>query len=219
MSATKGVKTETQKPSDLFRNLSEGLLVNSAEFAKITPTAQTKLLTENAGTAVMFVANFLDLSNRKLIRDKLLAGKDVSRELEFNGVVITDEERRVLNLITPILAKIEGIGPVYPWLPSADIEKASAVLTFKKEAGTERIYRSNGNYVSMATASLIWRKASKFWSGGKKPASNEVRANGSYYSNHACSYKDGGVSIGCQNITRAEVEAVARHYGWEPEVA
>lgn len=102
-----------KKPSNLFRKLSAVLLINSSEFAKATPKIQTSVLVENAGLPVEFVTDFFDLSSKRAIRDKLLAGKDVSRELEFNEVTLDAEELRALDLIKPVLEKIEAIGPVW----------------------------------------------------------------------------------------------------------
>jgi hypothetical protein len=205
-------KVTADKPSNLFRRLSTVLLVNSSAFAAASPTMQTGVLTENSGLPVLFVASFSELSNRKLIRDKLLRGDDVSRELEFNGIELSDEERRVLALVTPILEKIGAIGPKYPWLPEKDF---SHEILFVKHGGSDRIKRS-GNYIGKSTASRIWNKAAPFWAGmTAKPARHDVPTNGASYNNRDVNYNDDGVVIGCQTVARAEVEFIARHYGWE----
>jgi hypothetical protein len=104
-------KVVADKPSNLFRRLSAVLLINTAEFSKASPTTQTKTIASADGLPVEFVADFFDLGNKRIIRDKLLSGKDVSRELEFNGVKLDAEELKALDPIKPVLAKIEAIGP------------------------------------------------------------------------------------------------------------
>lgn len=207
-------KVTADKPSNLFRRLSAVLLINTAEFAKAAPTTQTKTIAAADGLPVEFVADFLDLGNKRIIRDKLLSGKDVSRELEFNGVKLDAEELQALDLIKPVLAKIEAIGPSYPWLPVVD---HSATIKF---TGTDkRTINRNGHTLSRSVAEMIWKKASRFWSGGGRPASYDVRTDGYGYANKTASFTATHVSIGCQTIERSEVEFIARHYGFEPVVA
>jgi hypothetical protein len=91
-------KVVADKPSNLFRRLTTVLLVNATEFARATTKAQTALIAE-AGLPVEFVTDFFDLGNKRIIRDKLLAGTDVSRELEFNGVMLSPEEIRAFDLM------------------------------------------------------------------------------------------------------------------------
>lgn len=212
MSTTKAKKTTSKKaeePSKLFRRLNTVLLISTAEFAKATPTAQTKLVNA-ADVPIEFVPDFSLLSNRRLIRDNLLAGKDVSRELEFNGLVLSEEELRVLDLLKPVLAKIEALGPTYDWL--SPIAKSEFTCT------PERVCRNNGHYISRATALAIWKRASLFWTTGVAPKTHQAKTNGSYYNNRNVSYGRESVTIGCQMISRGEVEHIARHYGWDPVV-
>jgi hypothetical protein len=86
------------------------------------------------------------------------------------------------------------------------------------ECGKDRIKRS-GHFVGKAVAKRIWEKASKFWSGGPAPASNDVATDGYGYGNRRASYSREAVTIGCQTISRAEVEYIARFYSFEPVVA
>jgi hypothetical protein len=203
-------KSTAEKPSNLFRRLSAVLLVNTAEFTKATPATQTKTIAAAEGLPVEFVTDFLDLGNKRLIRDKLLSGRNVGRELEFNDVTLSDDELKALELIKPILAKIEGIGPSYPWLPVKDFKGTI-------ECTKDRVKR-NGHTVGKAVAKRIWDKASKFWSGGPMPSSNEVATDGHGWGNRTASYSKDAVTIGCQTIPRVEVEYIARCYNFEPIV-
>lgn len=204
-----------EKPSNLFRKLTRVFLVNSAKFVTSPPSVQTNTLKKADGLPIEFVADFFSLSNRKVIREALLQGKDVSRELEFNGVVLSPEELSAIDLVKPILEKIEGIGPSYPWLEP--LEFPSILLP---ASGTGKITRG-GHTVSVATAKRIWQKASKFWSSQSEttPTRHEIKANSSYYSSTRVIYVRDAVKVGCQTIPRAEVEFIARKMGWEPEIS
>jgi hypothetical protein len=200
-------KTEAKKSSPLIRLLSTVCLISSSAFAKLSAATQTKTLGEANGLPIEFVPDFVALSNRHAIRDALLAGKDVSRELEFNEIVLDETELTALKSIMPILTKINGIGPVYPWLPSSQ---------FDGDCGTVHITR-NGYKITVARAKAIWLKASKFWSGGKRPSEHYTDAHTSSY-NKTTYYAD-YVKIGCQSVPRTDLEALARHYNWDPVVA
>jgi hypothetical protein len=203
-------KVTADKPSNLFRKLTAVLLVNSSEFAGKAASTQTATLKEAGGLPIEFVPNFTDLSNRKVIREKLLSGKDISRELEFNNVILTDEEFKAIALVKPVLAKIESIGPSYPWLAAVEPSGISFDNAKKK-------IRRNGHDLAQTTALRIWNKASAYWAGGEKPTSHYTSSN--YYSNgREVRYGTDSVSIGCQTIPRAEVEYIARTMGWEPNV-
>jgi hypothetical protein len=201
--------TKTEKPSNLFRALSSVFLINSASFAKLAASTQTSTLGKAGEKPIKFVTDFVGLSNKKTIREALLDGKDVSMELEFNGVSLDESELATLKAVGPVLKKISGIGPSYPWLP----EITDCSLQF-----TENSIKKGGNSLAKSTAKAIWNKASKYWSGGTKPTSH--MHGGDYYRRgNEVRYTPEGVLVGCQRATRGEVEAMARHYGWEPVVA
>jgi hypothetical protein len=206
MTKPKAKKAAAPKPSNVFRRLSTVLLINSAKFAGLGAPAQTKTLAEANGLPIEFVPNFVGLSDKRTLRDNLLAGKDVSRELEFNEIVLTDEERVMLGKITPILAKINTIGPDYPWVAEQEFPE----ITFD-----EKNLKRHGHTLSLVKAKTAWNKASLYWSGGKKPA--EYNA-GTYYNSRYCTITENGIKMGCQTVTRAEAEYIARCQGWDPKV-
>jgi hypothetical protein len=198
------------KPSNLFRVLPVAgiFLVNSTEFAKQAATSQTKLLASTAH-AVRFVTNFADLSNRRLIRDALLSGKNVSLELEFNGLELSEDEVAALKAVSPVLKKIDAIGPVYPWLPAQNFPE----IIFNA-GGVIR----NGYSITETVAKAIWRRTSRYWGGGNKPGDTYQTSGIGGYSK-TIQYRSDSISIGCQTISRAEVEFIARYYGWDPVVS
>lgn len=191
------------------RKLTSVFLVSASAFANLSAAKQTSTLAEAEGLPIEFLPDFVALTSRNVIRDKLLKGQDVSRELEFNSVTLDAEELRALALVKPVLEKIEAIGPKYPWLPPVD---HSDKFTFPSNT----VRRTSGHYVSLLMARGMWKAASCYWAGGEKPKSREVKANGSYYSNNTFSVSMDGIKIGCQSIPRIEVEWLARHFDWEP---
>lgn len=188
-------------------------MVNSAKFATESPTAQTATLAKADGLPILFVPTFVALSDKRMLRDKLLSGVDVSMDLEFNGIELTEEERAALKAVLPVLEKIGAIGPAYPWLPETDFSDA-----IKFELNNSRIRRA-GHSLKRTAAEAVWKRASKKWSGapGAIPT-HRVPADGSDWSNKDVNYRSDSVTIGCQTISRAEVEYIARHYGWDPVV-
>lgn len=200
-----------EKPSKLFRQLSTIFLVSSVEFARQAAKTQTNTLAK-AKTPIEFVPDFNQLQNKTRIREALLAGADVSRELEFNGIELTEEDRAAMKAVIPILQKIAGMGPSYPWLP----EEHFANFTFSED----RIQRglNNDHKISRLSAKKIWDAGSLYWSGGKKPSQIRAKSGGYYTDSRYATFRENGVDIGCQSLTRAEVEFVARNYGWDPVV-
>lgn len=199
-------KTKVKGPSNLFRVLSNVFLVNSTAFAAANSTEQTSTLALAAGKPIEFVQNFTTLSDRRIIREGLLSGRDVSREMEFNGIVLSPAELQMLKAINPILVKIGIIGPNYPWLK--ETSTSGKGITF----GVNRINR-DGHYSSKSVAAKIWMRASKYWSGGSRPPDHAETFDGNETSRNV-RYAKKSVAVGCQIIPRLDLELIARHYGW-----
>lgn len=205
---TKKVTVKAKNPNDaVFRVLSTATLVSSAEFAKQTAPKQTEII--SLAGPIQFVKDFTELSNVKTLRERLLKGQDVSLQCEFNGIVITDEDRAAIAAIKPLLSRLDGLKPLYPW------EKEVSTTAFVSDAG-KRITR-NGYGWGMITAKTAWNKASAFWAGGKLPAGYSVGSSWNS-SGRLVEIAPNQIKIGCQTIPRNEVEAIARMMGWEPNV-
>lgn len=201
---------ETNPDDKIFRLLSAVLLISSDQFARQSVTKQTSIIALATPTQpVRFVPDFLDLMNIKRLRDRMLDGKDVEHELEFNGIEFTAEERAAMQAFLPVLTKLNAKVPAYPWLNPAE-EFACFELT-----SNGRKIRRNGHAIGVKTAMSVWERASKYWTGGKKPQSYHIGSN--YYSRgHNVVITETQVSIGCQTIPRAEVEYLARWQNWKP---
>lgn len=63
-------------------------------------------------------------------------------------------------------------------------------------------------------AKKIWVKASKYWSKVIKSAGDTYENIGNGHGWNYVRYYDDRVTIGCQTVTRNELEFIARHYDW-----
>jgi len=192
--------------SKLFRLLESVMVIDSEVFAKQAPKTQTDLMQRLDGRGVLFVPSFSAFSNKRNIREKLLSGEDVSLALEFNEITLTDDEREALAGVIPVLAKIGSIGPSYPWLP----EHEFSGIKFHPS----NISRAEHS-ISNAAAKAIWMKASRYWSGGPTPGQHQ---HNSTWNARPVSYHPDEVRIGCQTISRAEIEFIARTKDWDPNI-
>lgn len=207
---TPKVESAADKEAKYVRRLTGVTLISSMEFAKLSAKDQTAVFADAAGQTIEVVHDFNSYRDRKAIRDKLLSGKDATRELEFNGIILSPEELVALRAVKSLLARVEGLGPIYVWGP----EPVGQVnITFE----TNRI-RRGGHTIAIAKAKTVWARASRFWSGGPKPSTIYTAVDGVSYSNKELRIAANEIQIGCQAISRAEVEYIARHYGWAPTV-
>lgn len=198
---------------NVIRLLSTGAVVSSSAFAKLPALKQTEILAQVGGRPVVFVADFKALADRKKLVQRLLTGEDVSMELEFNEITLSKEENDALKTVCPLFARI-GVVPVgaYPWLDVGTIEAAKHRLRF-----TTRTV-GNGSYtMGLSSAKTLWVKAAKWVLGGDKPGIYYSSVGG--YSDRDVQF-DGNaenftVRVGCQTISRADIEAAAQHFEWE----
>lgn len=203
------ITPKTIKNESLIRVLSNVAVIDSGAFAKAAPAQQTVLLTSTAGKPVLFVESFSTLNNRKTLRDELLAGKDVSMRLEFNGIELTSEDKATMAAVMPILAKIEALKSTYPWLVGENHEPEYPI-TFGGLSMIRRSYK-----ITVSSAKNIWDRVSPYWAGLRTRAPMENYNLTENEGNKRTSYSKTHVSIGCQTIRRADVEYIAKHYGWD----
>lgn len=194
--------------------LSNACLIHSGLFAKMTPTQQTELLSTTNGKPVVFYPTFSVLTDKKALVNKLLAGTDVSVELEYNKITLSPTELAAFESVRPILERIQGLPNVnYPWLP------------IPPEPEFRLVYRettvSRKNYtIRVATAKKVWADASAYWAtmDDATPPCHVGNMNAAGYRQVELVISRNSVVIGCQTIKRADVEMIARHYGWAPNV-
>ena len=193
------------KNRNVVRVLKTGAVISSAAFGALPPAKQTEVLAEVQGQSLSFVPNFASLTNPHLISSKILAGEDVTTELEFNQIDLSQDELRGLSLVRPLLDKIRS--KVASSLFISTSKEAAEARASTKIAKTTVSFR--GVTFTMAGAVSMWKRVVLLTQTGTVPASWQVRVNGSYYPKTARIDKEGNVTINGHKITRAQLEYFA----------
>lgn len=190
--------------------LSAVRVVHSGLFAKMSPSEQTALLATEPNKPVMFVPTFAVLADKKVLIQKLLAGADVSLELEYNKIVLSEEEVRAFAAVRPILERINALGSQYPWLPHA-VDTEYTIVYNKASV------RRNGYSIGHHHIRDIWAKASAYWGGHTTncPEPYNIEGGAGYHS-AVVTITSNQVRIGCQTIRRVDVEEIAKKLELEP---
>ena len=193
--------------------LSTAFAVSSEAFAGLTPVKQTELLNSAGGLPIRFFPNFSDLRSKKLIIEKIMRGEDVSLALEFNSIDLTDEEKLAVENIKPLIEKLGLMAKEYEWAPETTPSNIGC--------NDDHVWKEN-NQITLRAAKAVWDKATLFWTGGPQPARHRVdstvRGRNWDRSQHQATYSPAGVAIGCQRITKAQLEWVARRKNWQPQI-
>lgn len=210
------VKLVTTDKLNASKMLSTCLLVSSKLFAKKSATQQTETLASAAGKPIIFVDTFTSLRDKKKLVERLLKGEDVSMELEFNEIELSDDDKMVLDAVRPILERITAsYDSGYEWSFTGD---AKAYL---RKAGwivdESSVMNPNGYNITKMQSERVWNLASGYWAGGERPESRDMTIGGSGTSRRV-SINPKSVAIGCQRISKETVEAVALHFGFEPNI-
>lgn len=199
--------------ADVFKVLTTVVIVSSTEFAKLPPAKQTEVLVTATGKPIVFVAHFNQLRNRKAIIKKLLDGEDVNVELEFNNIELSDDEKKTVRDVQPVLKKFDVLKPTYSF---ANVTDADQKVIDALDITDKRINNA-GYYVTIDQAKKLWEQASKYWAGGKQPAACYRTLSGR--SDNYVVFEKESVALGCQRVSRAVFEHVAQKLGWDfPEV-
>lgn len=207
------------------RVLSSAVVVSSLMFGKLPASKQTEILANTTGKPLLFVDSFGAFTNKKRIIDRLLAGEDVSVELEFNNIELTAEELTALKVVKPVIEKIRGAKlNGYEFVTPNATEEQRIRSCSVPSTGSGSVRNYGGYTIGCKPLKEIWDKASAWWQGGPVPNSMYVAAGG-YRSRTVEFVKASGssgysddryIKIGCQNVSRAEIEHVAQTLGWEP---
>lgn len=200
--------------NDALAILSNACLIHSGLFAKMSPVEQTALLATTNGKPVVFYPTFAVLADKKLLVNKLLAGEDVSAELEYNKIDLSPTELAAFEAVRPILERIQGLPNVnYPWLPIPP--EPEFRLVYRETTVTRKHYT-----IRVATAKKVWADASAYWAtmDDTTMSRHSGNMNAAGYRNVELVINHNSVGIGCQTINRADVEMIARHYCWAPNI-
>jgi hypothetical protein len=198
------------------KELSSVLVVSSALFSKLSPDKQNEVVASAGKKRLKFVPDFGTIRNKRKLIERLILGEDISVELEFNDIELSAEETAALAMVAPVIDRIRKPSGAYPWVEVTDQQQQHIDrITF----GASNISR-NGYSITTKQGERLWKAASAYWAGGVMPR----RYSGSFSGGYSKSvYFTGNrenttISIGCQSISRYELEAAAQHYGWEPVV-
>lgn len=196
--------------------LSMCLLVSREAFGKETAAKQTEILTRSSGKPIVFVNNFSCLKDKKKLTERLLNGDDVTMELEFNEIELSDDEKKALAAVKPVLERLRGPVSDYNWtIEASDAEDFLIDRNWRLFGTDTNIGNPAGYRLGKPTCKKVWNFASRFWYDGTTAVVGEIRTSDGY--NRATpTVSSREVTIGCQRISRKEVEAVAHYYGFEP---
>lgn len=193
------------------------ILVDNARFEKMDTASRGEAVASfmQVGGNIEFRPDLAFLTNFKAIKEKIVKGEDVSLELAFNGVSLPDTfhaaQAAYHAALTPVIAVLDALTPAYPFVDKPRTHRAD--VTYADTSIT-----SGGYMVYTEDLKEVWERASKFWFAlasepskrGPRQIYKRFRGNGSYH------YGVGktAVNIGCQTITRYDLEQAALHYGW-----
>jgi hypothetical protein len=189
--------------------------LSTNEFA----TALKNLYVDGRDTTVKIVdssVKFFSKAHLKELLDDPDNADDLVLVLEQRGITLTDEEFalvRRFNILRDQLLET-ATGP-YPLATVPEGWTLDAHLTVNK---TIRRKRDSNYSIGVKTLRGLWEKVAPFWADHDENTDrgrirlNHVQASGY---NREANATPNMISIGCQNIHRYEVEAVAIHLGWE----
>ena len=207
------------KNAQIIRTLSTGTIISSLLFGKLAANKQTEIIAQAqaAGKPFVFVDSFGKLSDTRKLAERLLAGDDMTMELEFNNIKLSDDERDGLAKVKPLLERLKALKPTkYPWLSDADIEAAGRNFNINNRRSDDIYHCGGGEYISKGQAKRIWNAYKPFIMEGTKPNTRMSLRFG--YTNRTVTFNDDQtVKVGCQVVSRADVEYVARHFKFDAE--
>ncbi len=199
-----------KKVSITFKVVGDKMLVDTNTFSKLSLKERNLVMKQGVGKVVVFVDTFMSFYSSEAILNRMAQGKDITLDLNFHGITITDEEKSVIRGISNLMRRIkEEIKVNYPWetLTESDHRRIKDIKLNK--TNIRRGEYSIGNKL----AEKVWNRASRYWAGyTQNPPSFRSPVSGYY--NKEIMVEQNSVKIGCQTITRAEVEYVARERGW-----
>lgn len=189
--------------------LNDTLIIDESAFNKLEAATRGSILTANPASAYDFLPNFNRFKDIDGIKAKLRLGEDVSMELAFHGITpqpaLAEAYKAYLSLLEPMLDQIEALRPPYPFVPhdgKPDLEVTSS-----------NSHVRNGSYkVTIRQAKIIWDRAASLWNSGTRPERTEVSADG-YHRN--VTFNQNSIEIGCQTVSRSQVERLALKMGWD----
>lgn len=169
----------------------------------------------SAGTRVVMVDNINQFFRSKTLIDKLENGEpDWDMIAEHLGVRIGPEEVAALNKAVAIRQGIrDAVKALKGPYPFVDVPEGYD-LNKRYYMTDARVQNKETNYqLSKNTAERVWKMASAVWAGVEgTPKAMTAKID---YSTRTITTEPNLVRVGCQNISRLDVEQIAQHYGWD----
>jgi hypothetical protein len=196
---------------NVIRILSLGAVIASDAFGKLDAAKQTLTLAQASGKTILFVDSFKALSSGDTIAKKLLGGEDVSLELEFNGINLTEDQTTALKTVRPLFSQIAALKPAGYIVESEAVRQTIADtgrFSFSDTAYV-RGHAVGGNstfpWVTKAMVKRLYEAWIKFNLKGETTLA-QVSIDGT---RRAVLFTSNGITIGCQSFSKAEIDYVA----------
>lgn len=202
-------------------------VLDDRAFGALSVADKTKVMTE-LKPPFLYVETFSSWSNMRVLKQKLLNGEDCSLELVYNGLEAPSDLSRVrklyLDTVAPVLAAIDALKPSYPFAEPCEVPEETTVQDAFAVRGSHTI--------RLTTLKALWKKVSprwaKYWSdgyldvNGKRkrwtPMESLYTVGGEIAPGQPSRYIEfcsKGASIGCQTISRYELEQFALSQKWD----
>lgn len=192
----------------------ETLVIDETAFNALAAQIRSAILVANPAKNYDFRKDLSEITNGRKVLERLKAGEDVSLELAFHEVElprnfaeIYKQYQEAVQQVSEALAKAI---PPYPFAQGPAKGETPLELT-----GANDRYVTNGQYkCSVMLARKIWKKVAPWWGGftEKKPDPSYQEISG--YSRSIIYYRE-RIEIGCQKISRWQVEQLALELGWD----
>ena len=164
-------------------------------------------------------------SPKRLYEALDLGSDDVPVLLEFNGVVLAEEEIALVraynllkkNINEQILAKVTILPYEFGEVPTGwniDTRLQITSQLVRRAAGAGERY--TGYSIGLKAAQTLWDTFKDVWAKNKLPEGVAVTIRASNENVRCCLKNDGKtIEVGCQDVHRYEVEAVALKMNWD----
>lgn len=169
-----------------------------------------------SGRTVKRLENFAeffdgDLQFKTMLKSNAEDNANLAKSI---GLDLTDQDLKVISSYHALRSKVvDFFKSIYP-KPAYNFSERNGEnkLSVHKESKTEAVQSPGGYWITRKQAENIWRRASKVWSGeGSDDGKGRIRKD---WRDRCIKINDTGVTIGCQRMTRWQVEDAALRLGF-----
>lgn len=196
--------------------LTSAVIVDVGQFKKLNALqyAEAYKTITDANKPVKFIADMRDYTDEERINKNITEGKFLPEHMElYLGRPMTDAEEKSINTLAAAMATVKkllvGDAVLYKnFAPVPLNQDIGATVKFEKD----QIVRNNYS-ASHEACRRIWTKVSRHWT-NKTTGRFLVRASMSGSTGRAVVVYDDRIEIGCQSISRWQVEQIAIRLGF-----